>query len=292
MPTHVIDPSSCTKCGLCAEVCGTWVYRRTDHGIEVDPAMAALCMRCGHCMAVCPTRAVQVEGLDLAGFQDFAEPLATPQALLALMRRRRSMRVFEDRPVPREVLQQIVDAAATAPMGIPPSGVEVTVLSRREQVAAIVPVSIKQIQLLNKLAGNFLGRLILKRMMGAKAYREVVEYLLPLIAPAMDVYQRDGTDFVTWGAPAMMLFHSAPDSLAGETDMVLAATHAMLMAEALGVGNIMLGFANAAVQQDKALKRQFGIPEKNEIRNALALGYSQRTFRRSVLRELRAVHWP
>ena len=90
----------------------------------------------------------------------------------------------------------------------------------------------------------------------------------------------------------MMLFHSAPDSLAGETDMVLAATHAMLMAEALGVGNIMLGFANAAVQQDKALKRQFGIPEKNEIRNALALGYSQRTFRRSVPREMRAVQWP
>ena len=53
------------------------------------------------------------------------------------MRARRSIRKFQDKPVPAELLDRIVGAAATAPMGIPPTEVGVVVLPDRERVAAL-----------------------------------------------------------------------------------------------------------------------------------------------------------
>jgi len=290
MPTHAIDATLCTDCGLCAAVCGCLIYEQTDDGVRVNEGMARLCFHCGHCMAMCPTQAVTVEGFDYADFREPGEA-TTAEGLLGLMLQRRSIRAFTDQPVPREVLQQIVDAAATAPMGIPPSGVEVTGLTMREQVAQIVPVSVKQIEQLAKMTGSRIGRFMLRRMMGSRGYREVVDCLLPLVGPGLRMYHEQGTDLITYDAPAMLLFHVGPDAVAGETDVVIAATHAMLMAEALGVGSIMLGFAQAAVAYSKELKARFGIPVDHEIKNALALGYARHSFKRSIPRQLRRVAW-
>ncbi|RTL22482.1 MAG: nitroreductase family protein [Burkholderiales bacterium] len=55
----------------------------------------------------------------LAGFQEFpaAEMLARAQAHYAQQRRRRTVRDFDSRPVPREVIEQCLLAAGTAPSG-------------------------------------------------------------------------------------------------------------------------------------------------------------------------------
>jgi nitroreductase len=62
---------------------------------------------------------------------DFDEAYAS---LTNLLVHRRSVRNFQDTPVPRETIQQILDAVATAPMGIPPSDVEVLVFDNPDAV--------------------------------------------------------------------------------------------------------------------------------------------------------------
>ena len=47
------------------------------------------------------------------------------------LKSRRSVRVFKDKPVERDVITKILNAAATAPMGIPPSTTE-TVYSLKQ----------------------------------------------------------------------------------------------------------------------------------------------------------------
>ena len=60
-------------------------------------------------------------GLELVPFVDRHEPALPPtdaaRAFYDVMRRRRSVRMFSDRPVPREVIEQCLLAAGSAPSG-------------------------------------------------------------------------------------------------------------------------------------------------------------------------------
>ena len=56
------------------------------------------------------------------------------EELMALMLARRSIREFDDRGVEQEKIDKILVAASTAPMGIPPSDVEVLVVNGKEKV--------------------------------------------------------------------------------------------------------------------------------------------------------------
>ena len=45
-----VDPTKCTKCGSCAEVCPTGVICMDDHGLKV---LNQFCIACGHCVHIC-----------------------------------------------------------------------------------------------------------------------------------------------------------------------------------------------------------------------------------------------
>jgi nitroreductase/NAD-dependent dihydropyrimidine dehydrogenase PreA subunit len=291
MAALTIDAALCTRCGLCTHICANRTFVAGDDGIRVDTAAAALCLRCGQCMAACPVEAIAVEDLDPALFLPLPTEVASADALQALMAQRRSVRAYTGEPVSRELLQRLADAAALAPMGFPPSEVQVTMLSTRAQVAEVVEPCAKQMEQLLRMSRSGLGRFIMARMVGAKTWRMLERFLIPMVPGCLSVYREDGFDFVTYEAPAMLVFHVAPEAAAGETDVTLAATYAMLMAEALGLRSVMLGLGAAAFM-DKRLKARFGIPARNQVLNTLAVGYARYRYLRSIPRELQSVTWP
>lgn len=291
MPTARVDETKCTNCGVCIRLCPDGIYVPGEGAAAVDETALALCVACGQCMAACPAEAIHVEGLDPAGFHPLpaAEQVASAEALRNLMLQRRSIRAYTEKPVAREALQRLVDAAALAPMGFPPSEVRVTVLANRAQVAEVAPACAGQMRMLRRMSGTALGRLVMRRMVGAKTWRMLRKFLVPMI-PRMLRAHEEGRDFVAYGAPAMLVFHVAGDSCAGETDVTLAATYAMLMAEALGLGSVMLGLG-AAAYMDKGLKARHGIPADHEVLSTLAVGYAAERYLRSIPRELASVEW-
>jgi hypothetical protein len=73
---------------------------------------------------VCPNGSISISGRgsspeDVLPMPSLHEK-ATPEALSALMRSRRSIRKFTEQEIDQEILEQIVIMASTAPMGIPP----------------------------------------------------------------------------------------------------------------------------------------------------------------------------
>ena len=104
-----IDQNRCTCCESCVDVCVGRIFESTGDGIALtDPAK---CLLCGHCMAICPADAIHVAALDPSEFEPIQEPSDAPDPdhLMGLFRRRRSIRRYQDRPVEKEKIVQIID---------------------------------------------------------------------------------------------------------------------------------------------------------------------------------------
>lgn len=288
----VIDRDSCLRCGDCAAVCPTGVLTldAATSEVRIDPTASFGCIACAHCMMACTVGAIQVNGRGLSPADIVPLPprekRTTPEQLEALMRARRSVRKFQDKPVPAELLGRIVAAAATAPMGIPPSEVGVVVLPNRERVAALAHDAAKG------YAGmlRFLDRpwllTLLRPFISRKLYLQLRSFLLPLGREIVAADKR-GEDAALYGAPAALIFHISP--WAEASDATIVGTYAMLAAESLGLGTCMIGCVPPILAMNRKLAAAYDIPARHKPTLVLILGYSATEYAHAIRRPLHSV---
>ena len=139
--TTVIDQEICTGCGLCVEVCPDQTLSMRDDKAAVTGKVS---MQCGHCAAICPVEAIRVDAIDPAAqkfttFQVDDRWIEYGQSdirqLVQLMRSRRSCRKYQEREVPRELLEDLVKVAITAPSGTNSQKWSFTLLTDRRLAA-------------------------------------------------------------------------------------------------------------------------------------------------------------
>jgi NAD-dependent dihydropyrimidine dehydrogenase PreA subunit/nitroreductase len=282
--TVTIDESTCGQCGLCAQVCPTEVLRFADERVSVHPDSTFGCIACGQCMMVCPDGSVTVRGRgvspdDLVDLPP-REQRATAEGLAALMTARRSVRRFSSRDVERELLQQVLAMASSAPMGIPPWDVGCVVINGRERVREVAFDVARGYERLLKVLSPTALKLV-RPFMRPRTHAQLRTFILPLAQTYVERYRR-GEDVIFYGAPAVLVFHHSP--YADLADASIACTYAMLAAESLGLGTTMIGGAPPLIQRDKGLCRRLGIPDGNKPTIALILGYPAVTYRRAIRR--------
>lgn len=138
-----IDTGRCTGCGRCVSVCKSFCLVLKDHKVALSGTSLFGCIGCGHCMAICPAEAITIQGRELSPDDLYDSPppedAATYPQLTALLQRRRSIREYEDRPVEAPLIEAILNAAQTAPMGLPPSDVNVVVFDSLEKEQGFRP---------------------------------------------------------------------------------------------------------------------------------------------------------
>lgn len=285
-----VDAERCKGCGLCVRTCPEEVLVMEDGRPRAAAGTFLGCIACGQCMAVCPTGGITVSGRGLRPDDRIELPPRDRQATLeqfeALAVARRSVRRFKPEDVPRDLLEQVVRVASTAPMGIPPSDVGVVVFSRREQVRAFAEDACACFE----KAGKFFHPIVLGLMrpfIGKSQYEMFRDFIRPLLRLLPEMWKQ-GRDKFTYDAPALMLFHHGP--MTDATDCTIAATYAMLAAETMGLGSCMLG-TTVALSNDKRLKAKYGIPPENKVGVALALGYPDVHFHHAIRRRLASVHF-
>ncbi len=120
MPELIIDRKLCTRCNTCANICLMKIIRKAKDGElpHIPQSRQALCMRCGHCEAFCPEQALTLDFLKEAklSYKNKDSKIEAERMALYLMKRR-SIRHFKSKPVDKDVILQLLEAAHYAPTG-------------------------------------------------------------------------------------------------------------------------------------------------------------------------------
>lgn len=282
-----IETALCTGCGLCVEVCKDFSLCLENDKARVSNTAVFGCIGCGHCMAICPTGAIEVSGREISKEDLFDLPprmsAANYEQLFALLQRRRSVRDFLDKEVAPEIVDKILDAARTSPMGLPPSDVNVLILDSKAKSRAFAVDFCDYLNGMRWLASKWF--LTLMRPFWGKANDELFK---GFVKPLFDVYIKNmhaGVNLVNYDAPLAIYFYGSTYS--DPADPIVAATTAMYAAESLGLGTCMLGGMHPLIQNGKKAKR---FREKHGIKYAsreglfVIFGYPAMKFRKGIKR--------
>lgn len=274
----IIDESKCTSCGLCVKVCFT-NYVSVDGKIRAveDPP---LCAACGHCVAICPTGAITHPRVPNSACEPLDEAnRPTYDQFMGFLKMRRSRREFKDEPVPREVIDKLLDAAVQAPNGLNRGNVHYIVITDRAVLKRLSDTIMDQTAKLCKLLRKPVGRFIF-RTLQPRTYREL-EFFLPLMEQIGEG-GLSGMDLVAYNAPCAILVHTTKDDMCGAEDSVYAAANIQYAAETLGLGTCCVGFITHPVNADRNLQRLVGLPPGHKVQTTLIVGYPEFKYTKSA----------
>jgi len=286
---HIVNPETCNGDGICADVCpGNVLEVVNDTAGSVEQRVES-CIYCGQCVAVCPTESLRMPRLEMEDFQRLKKPQFGYDEFYEFLRLRRSVRVFKDRPIERDVIEKVLEAAATAPMGFPPHTTEILVIESPEEREFLLTELVKRYDSMIKTFSNPVGRLMVRFSAGAEDFNMLEKHIVESARFANELYRRDGTDRYMYGAPVLMIFHGSRWGMSYQQNAHLVCHHAMLAAVSLGLGTTILGVIPPIVDQSKALRERYAIPKDNRILTSLILGYPKYRYRQGVRRDLAGV---
>ena len=282
-----IDHAKCNGCGKCVSVCKDFEFKIVNGKAILTKQPLFGCIACGHCMAICPEGAINVTGRclspeDLFQLSDSSQK-TDYDALMPLLKSRRSIREFKEKPVPRELIDKIIAAAQTAPMGIPPSDVNLLVLDSKEKVRGF---SEDFCRLLHKNRWLVSGWFLV--LMQPFYDKKTMDLFKKFMRPLFDVYigsMKKGEDVVTYDAPVAIYFYGSP--YCDPADPLIAATYAMVAAESLGLGSCMLGAIHPFLQSGfgvREFRKKYNIRYKSREGLVLIVGYPRVKYTKGVRR--------
>lgn len=273
-----IDSEACTGCARCVSVCPSQTLALVEARASV---VGRACIGCCQCAAVCPEQAIEVDGPD--GWAEApssfrmsdvcVDPGDYPVAdLVRLMRSRRSVRSYADRPVPLDLLEDLVRIGVTAPSGTNSQKWTFTLLPRRAAVVDLARSVARFFQGLNRLAANPALRLV-TRLCGYKALAAYHREHYPSVVRALREWDEEGVDRLFHGAPAAIVVGSLPGASCPGEDALLATQNILLGAHALGLSTCLIGYAASAMGHDGRIGRALGIPKDEKVYAVIAVGY-------------------
>jgi nitroreductase/NAD-dependent dihydropyrimidine dehydrogenase PreA subunit len=278
----------CTGCSLCVEECPAFVLEMTDTKAAV--VRGDWCIGCGHCGAVCPEGAIRHEAVALEKVpRPGPGPAADPEQLMLLLRERRAVRSYRAKPVPKKVIERIIEAGRYAPTGSNSQNVHYVVLTVPAQIDQLRGIVITFYMRIFKLIRWRLGAFLLSLF----ANHRIVEKLRESIPKGEHVKKvmEQGGDCLFYDAPAVMVVHAESWDTCSAFNCAVALYNCSLMAHTLGIGCCFNGYLEGAVNSNRRIKKWLGIPRDHRCYAAMTLGYQKTRYQRLVERDPAQVVW-
>lgn len=250
-----IDRQKCKKDRACAIECPTAIIQlQQDDGY---PDMVAggenLCLRCGHCVAVCPHGALSHQHVLLEECPPIKKKLMlNEQQAVQFLRSRRSIRVYQDKPVEKEKIRRLIEIARYAPTGSNTQLVEWLVVSDKSRI--------------NKITG--LTADYFRRVLKEDPHAAWAPSLLRIVAA-----WEAGYDAILRNAPALVVASAPKEAFNGMIDLTLALCYLGLAAPTLDLGTCWAGLLQRALLSSPSLKETLGVPAEHPHHYPMMLGY-------------------
>ena len=284
-----VDLDRCTQCGRCAAVCSLDVLEMGERGAGASGVAPGV--RCGQCVAGCPSGAISHAGMNPEHFRELLpwEEGVTPELLLDLLRKRRSIRSYTDEQVTEEEIMRLIEAAVQAPSGLNAQSWHFTIIQDPERLGKIRRRTLAIYSMLLKMLDSRVSRLMLRMQLGAEAL-EVLAEARPLLEGILDAPQSGG-DRLLWGAPTLVIVHSPDEDPTGPESAHYAVGNFMLMATTMGLGTCVIGFVSAIAERDGRMREFIGLPEDHTLAAVLVVGHPSEEYLRSVDKRAAAINF-
>ncbi len=291
-----IDKSKCIKCQKCVDVCPVSLYsvKRDEKKMKKSIVFSdtlGKCIRCGHCIAICPTEAIEYKGTDLTfNFEEasYPEELLNFDDFIKLIRSRRSIRVFEDKPVSKEKIGSILESMRYAPSASNKQSRKYIVITNQNEIdnlskkIANMIIKARFLFKLRYILFPFIKGVLRKRLLNPKTKHSLKMFLEETTK---------GRDLIFFNAPCVIILYAPKYSQMTGPDAGIALTHGMFAAQALGLGTCWIGFAQEYLWRSKKTRKQLGISSWCNVYGVMIIGYPKHRFERAPPRKRLTVQW-
>lgn len=273
MEPVIFDYDKCNNDGICAHVCPRKLIALDAETSRPEsiPEAAELCINCGHCLAVCPTSAIALKGVNPEDCRRISKKqLPNFEQVDLLMRSRRSIRVYKDKPLDREIIEQLLDTCRYAPSGSNSQPVHWIVASGRERLDVLAQMVIDWMQ----------QEVDAKSPLAERMHLDVV----------VEGWKR-GEDRIFRGGPAVMMTHAPEIGSLPSENCAIAMTFLDLAAAVLGLGTCWVGYLMLAAAQHPPISEALGIPQGHRFYGAMIVGYPKYAYQRIPQRNQPNLTW-
>ncbi len=327
-PHFQVDPEKCTGCGRCAEACPIQLTEIVDKKARPNLRYDHFrCIGCENCMAVCPRGAIRIEGdyrvekgfwknADLfEGGKTWPEPLPGSRdrkfseyekeltETERVIYKRRSVRLFQKKPVSRELIKRVIEAGRFSPSAGNNQPWKFVVIDN--------PKVIDEIDILCRKVCRFGTFLMLpkawreKRTPGDRGARLSLwqKLFLPVFVRLnpgeTDPRARGGINSVAsdpkyhtfFHAPALIIVLADKRGVGSiELDSGICGQNIVLAAHSLGLGTCYVAIITALRFFPK-YRKKLGISDQWKIVTSICLGYPLGKVDNVVEREQARINW-
>lgn len=253
-----INKETCTRCNACAIACGASLIIPVENDFpRFFPGADQFCMRCGHCVGVCPTGALTHKEMppeQCPGIVKKNE--VTFEQVSQLIKSRRSIREFQDKPVPRELIESVIDVARYAPTGHNEQEVQWLVIDNPGEIKKLTAIGVEWFRSMSK---------------GNDPWAQQMQGILRMHEMGLNIFLRD--------APAVVVTYAIKNPIAA-TDCVIALSYFDLAAKAAGLGCYWNGYFYISAQSFPPMVEAIALPDGFTPYAALCVGYPKFKYQR------------
>ena len=326
----ILDEEKCNGCGRCVKTCPIQLLVLVDKKARNNERYDSFrCITCQNCAASCPNDAITINGdyrvadgywknsdiydetkswpnpfpekSDMK-FEDYENELTETERIIF---KRRSIRLYKKKQVPKELVNRVIEAGRYAPSAgnnqpwkfivIQDRGVIEEINQRCKKFLKLVMMASMPMEWIEKkVPGNknaklkWWQKLIVQSLVRFRKYPGEID---PRARGGMNTVVSDPDYDVFFGAPTLIIILADKRGIGSyELDTGICGQNMVLAAHAMGLGTCYIGLIDG-LQFYKKFQKQLGIEEPFEIVTSFTLGYPKGQIDNVVKREKARVNW-